>query len=92
MNKTQLVDAMASDAGISKAQAKSALESLLSNVSDTLKAGDRVSLVGFGSWSISERSAREGRNPQTGKTIKIAAKKVVKFKAGSELDNAVNEK
>lgn len=55
-----------------------------------MKKGNRVSLVGFGSWAVSERSAREGRNPQTGKTIKIAAKKVVKFKAGAELSNAVN--
>lgn len=92
MNKTQLVDAMASEAGITKAQAKVALESFLSSVSGALKKGDRVSLVGFGSWSISERAAREGRNPQTGKTIKIAAKNVVKFKAGSELDEAVNTK
>lgn len=92
MNKTQLVDAMASEAGITKAQAKTALESFLTSVSDALKRGDRVSLVGFGSWSISERAAREGRNPQTGKTIKIAAKNVVKFKAGSELEEAVNTK
>ena len=90
MNKTELIDAMAADAGISKAAAKKALESFLSNVEGALKKGDRVSLVGFGSWSVSERAAREGRNPQTGKTIKIAAKKVVKFKAGSDLAKAVN--
>ncbi|WP_046744359.1 HU family DNA-binding protein [Kordia zhangzhouensis] len=90
MNKTELIDAMAADAGISKAAAKKALESFLSNVEGALKKGDRVSLVGFGSWSVSERAAREGRNPQTGKTIKIAAKKVVKFKAGSDLGKAVN--
>lgn len=92
MNKTELIDAIAVDAGITKAAAKKALESVLANVENTLKKGDRVSLVGFGSWSVSERAAREGRNPQTGKTIKIAAKNVVKFKAGSELDNAVNKK
>ncbi len=90
MNKTNLVDAMAEDAGISKAAAKKALESFLENVEGSLKKGDRISLVGFGSWSVSRRSAREGRNPQTGKTIKIAAKNVVKFKAGSSLQKAVN--
>lgn len=90
MNKTELIDAMAEDAGVSKAAAKKALESFLGNVSNTLKGGGRVSLVGFGSWSISERAAREGRNPQTGATIQIAAKKVVKFKAGADLSDAVN--
>ena len=92
MNKTQLIDAIAEDAGISKVAAKSALESFLKNVGETLTKGEKISLVGFGSWSVSERAEREGRNPQTGKTIKIAAKKVVKFKAGSELENAVNKK
>ena len=90
MNKTELIDAMAADAGITKAAAKKALESFLGNVEGTLKKGGRVSLVGFGSWSVSERGAREGRNPRTNQTIKIAAKKVVKFKAGAELDSAVN--
>ncbi|WP_224483230.1 HU family DNA-binding protein [Robertkochia aurantiaca] len=90
MNKTELIDAMAADAGITKAAAKKALESFLGNVEDTLKKGGRVSLVGFGSWSVSKRSAREGRNPQTGKTIQIPAKNVVKFKAGAELSDAVN--
>lgn len=90
MNKTDLIDAMAENAGISKAAAKKSLESFLENVEGALKKGDRVSLVGFGSWSVSERAAREGRNPQTGKTIKIAAKKVVKFKAGADLQKAVN--
>ena len=90
MNKTELIDAMAASAGISKAAAKKALESFLGNVEGSLKAGNRVSLVGFGSWSVSKRAAREGRNPQTGKTIKIAAKNVVKFKAGSELSDSVN--
>jgi len=89
MNKSDLIDAMASDAGITKAAAKKALESFLGNVGSSLKKGNRVSLVGFGSWSVSKRAAREGRNPQTGKTIKIAAKNVVKFKAGAELQNAV---
>ncbi|MDN3723785.1 HU family DNA-binding protein [Aequorivita sp. SDUM287046] len=90
MNKSDLIDAMAADAGITKAAAKKSLESFLGNVQTSLKKGNRVSLVGFGSWSVSNRAAREGRNPQTGKTIKIGAKKVVKFKAGSELQSSVN--
>ena len=90
MNKSELIDAMAAGAGISKAAAKLALESMISSVGKTLKGGGRVSLVGFGSWSISNRAARDGRNPQTGATIKIAAKNVVKFKAGAELSGAVN--
>ena len=90
MNKSELIDGMAEHAGITKASAKKALESFLGNVEGTLKQGGRVSLVGFGSWSVSKRNAREGRNPQTGKTIKIAAKNVVKFKAGSELAGSVN--
>ena len=90
MNKSDLIDAMAADAGVTKAAAKKALESFLGNVEKSLKKGNRVSLVGFGSWSVSRRAAREGRNPQTGKTIKIAAKNVVKFKAGADLQKAVN--
>ncbi len=90
MNKSDLIDGMAEDAGITKAAAKKALESFLGNVEGSLKSGNRVSLVGFGSWSVSKRAAREGRNPQTGKTIKIAAKNVVKFKAGADLSNSVN--
>ncbi len=90
MNKSDLIDAMAEDAGITKAAAKKALESFLGNVENSLKEGNRVSLVGFGSWSVSQRAAREGRNPQTGQPISIAAKKVVKFKAGSELSGSVN--
>ena len=62
----------------------------MASIEKTLKKGDKISLVGFGSWSVSEKPAREGRNPKTGETIKIAAKKVVKFKAGAELSNAVN--
>lgn len=90
MNKSELIDAMAADAGITKAAAKLALESFLGNVEGTLKKGGRVSLVGFGSWSVSQRAARDGRNPQTGNAIKIAAKNVVKFKAGADFDAAVN--
>ncbi|MAU89240.1 MAG: HU family DNA-binding protein [Bacteroidota bacterium] len=90
MNKTDLIDGMAADADISKAAAKKALESFLGNVGSALKGGGRVSLVGFGSWSVSKRAAREGRNPQTGATIQIKAKNVVKFKAGAELSSSVN--
>ena len=90
MNKSDLIDAMAADAGISKAAAKSALDSLTSNVTASLKKGDKVSLVGWGTWSVSNRAARTGRNPQTGAAIQIAAKNVVKFKAGAGLSGAVN--
>jgi len=90
MNKAQLIDAIAGDSGLTKADAKKALDSFINVTSDTLKSGDRISLIGFGSFSVSERSARTGRNPQTGKELFIAAKKVVKFKAGSELGDAVN--
>ena len=90
MNKSELIDAIAADAGISKNAAKLALDSFLGNVGNTLKTGGKISLVGFGSWSVAERAARDGRNPQTGATIKIAAKKVVKFKPGAELENQVN--
>ena len=81
MNKSDLIDAMAADAGITKAAAKKALESFLGNVEKSLKKGNRVSLVGFGSWSVSRRAARDGRNPQTGKTIKIALKPLKLFKS-----------
>ena len=90
MSKSRFIDSMAADAGISKAAAKKALDSFLANVGTDLKKGERVSLVGFGSFSVSNRAARSGRNPQTGKTIKIAAKNVVRFKAGSELSGKVN--
>ncbi len=90
MNKAQLIDAIAGEAGLTKADAKKALDAFIKVTGDSLKAGDRVALVGFGSFGVSERSARTGRNPQTGKEIQIAAKKVVKFKAGSELSDAVN--
>lgn len=90
MNKSELIEGMAENAGITKAAAKKALESLLIDIEGALQKGQRVSLVGFGSWSVSKRAARDGRNPQTGQTIKIKAKNVVKFKAGSDLSNAVN--
>ncbi len=90
MNKAELIDAIASEAGLSKADAKKALDGFVSATSSALKNGDRISLVGFGSFSISERPARTGRNPQTGKEIKIAKKNVVRFKAGAELSGKVN--
>ncbi|MCH2213569.1 MAG: HU family DNA-binding protein [Flavobacteriales bacterium] len=89
MNKAELVEAMAEDAGLSKADAKKALDGFINTTTAALKKGDRVALVGFGSFSISERAARKGRNPQTGKEINIAAKKVVKFKAGADLSDKV---
>ncbi|WP_416841238.1 HU family DNA-binding protein [Haloferax sp. DFSO52] len=78
------------DSGLSKADAKRALDAFISTTTRTLKNGESLSLNGFGSFSISKRSARTGRNPQTGKEIQIAAKNVVKFKAGAELSKAVN--
>ena len=89
MNKSDLVSAMASAAGITKAQAQSALNAFCDSTSDALKNGDKLILVGFGTFSVSKRAARTGRNPQTGKEIKIPAKKVVKFKAGSDLADVV---
>lgn len=85
MNKAQLIDAMASKAGLTKADAKKALDALIDVTSGTLKSGDRLALVGFGSFSVNERKERTGRNPQNGKEIVIPAKKVIKFKAGSDL-------
>ena len=90
MNKTDLINSMAENAGITKAAAKKALDGLLIDIEGALQKGNRVSLVGFGSWSVSRRAAREGRNPQTGKTIQIAAKNVVKFKPGADLSDTVN--
>jgi DNA-binding protein HU-beta len=90
MNKAELIEAMASEAGLSKADAKKALDGFINATSAALKKGDRISLIGFGSFSVSERAARTGRNPQTGKEIKIAAKNVVRFKAGAELSSSVN--
>jgi len=89
MNKAQLIDAIAAEANLTKADAKRALDAFVSTTTDALKKGDRVALVGFGSFSVSARNARTGRNPQTGAPITIEAKKVVKFKAGSELADEV---
>ena len=91
MNKTQLIDAIAAEAGLSKVQAKKALEAFVSVTGNTLKAGEKIALVGFGSFGVTEKPARTGRNPRTGATIEIAAKKVVKFKAGAELCAAIEK-
>lgn len=89
MNKGDLIKKMASDAEITKNQANAALNSFMMCTSTALKKGERVTLVGFGTFGISRRSARKGRNPQTGKVIQIAARKVVRFRAGSELTKKV---
>jgi len=88
MNKGDLVEKVAKDCDLSKAAAEKALDSVLAAITDAVAAGDKVTLIGFGTFSVTERAAREGRNPQTGKKIKIAARKVVKFKAGSKLADA----
>lgn len=85
MNKAELVAKISDDTGITKTQANAALDSFVEAVTKTLKGGGKVTLVGFGTFSISKRSARNGRNPQTGAVIKIKARKVAKFKAGKEL-------
>lgn len=90
MNKQELIDAISAESGLTKTDATKALNALVNATSTALKSGDKLSLVGFGSFSVSKREARTGRNPQTGKEIKIAAKNVVKFKAGSELEANVN--
>lgn len=84
MNKAELIDQLAKDADITKTQANAAIDSFTSAVVKALKKGDRVTLVGFGTFSVAERSARSGRNPKTGAVIKIKAKKVPKFKAGKD--------
>jgi DNA-binding protein HU-beta len=89
MNKAELIDAIAAEAGLTKADSKKALEAFIKTTSDALAGGDRVALVGFGSFSVSKRAARKGRNPQTGKEINIAEKAVVRFKAGAELAGKV---
>jgi DNA-binding protein HU-beta len=89
MNKAELIDAMAAKAGLTKKQTKEALEGFISSVSDALKTGDRVALVGFGSFAVSTRAERKGRNPRTKKEMVIPAKKVVKFKPGNELSGRV---
>ena len=90
MNKTELIDSVANEAGITKAAASKAIESLVGGIEKSLRKGNKVTLVGFGTWMISKRKARTGRNPQTGEPIKINAKKVVRFKAGKALETSIN--
>ncbi|HRP19364.1 MAG TPA: HU family DNA-binding protein [Alicycliphilus sp.] len=90
MNKSDLIERMASDADISKAAAERALESFTTAVQTTLKKGGTVALVGFGSWSVTKRAARVGRNPKTGEALKIKARKAPKFTPGKALKDALN--
>ncbi|MFM9911357.1 MAG: HU family DNA-binding protein [Chitinophagaceae bacterium] len=85
MNKAELIAKIAEDAGITKTQGNAALDSFVEAVTKTLKGGGKVTLVGFGTFTVSKRAARNGRNPQTGAVIKIKAKRVARFKAGKEL-------
>ncbi|MFZ0467919.1 MAG: HU family DNA-binding protein [Thiogranum sp.] len=90
MNKTELIDAVASSADLSKADATRAVDAVVDNITDTLRKGDSVTLVGFGTFEVRERAARSGRNPQTGETIQIKASKAPAFKAGKAFKDAVN--
>ena len=90
MNKSELIELMATRADISKSAAGDALEAVLDGVTGSLKKGDSVTLVGFGTFSVSHRAARDGRNPRTGETIKIKASNLAKFKAGKALKDAFN--
>jgi len=89
MNKAELIAKLADDAGITKTQANATVDSFIEAVTKTLKSGNKVTLVGFGTFSVTKRAARNGRNPQTGAVIKIKAKKVAKFKAGKELSSKI---
>lgn len=89
MTKTELIEKMATDADVSKAAAGKALNSFVDGIVKTLKKGNKVTLVGFGTFSVSKRAARKGRNPQTGETIKIKASKTPKFKAGKAFKDAI---
>ena len=90
MNKGDLISHVADAVGITKGQASDAVSAVLGGIEGTLKSGDKVSLIGFGTFQVNHRPARDGRNPATGKTIKIAAKNVVKFKPGKALGESVN--
>lgn len=90
MNKTELIEKIAAGSGLSKADSKKALDATVAAIKDALVAGDKVALVGFGTFSVNERPAREGINPSTKQKIQIAAKKTAKFKAGAELTDALN--
>ncbi|MFQ3676279.1 MAG: HU family DNA-binding protein [Endomicrobiia bacterium] len=89
MNKSQLIDAIAEESGLTKADSKRALDAFIKATTNALKEGDKIALVGFGSFSTSVRTARSGKNPRTGEVINIPAKKVVRFKAGTEITDAV---
>jgi DNA-binding protein HU-beta len=89
MNKSDLIAKIAEDSEITKVQANAALDSFIQAVTKTLKGGGKVTLVGFGTFSVTKRAARKGRNPQTGAEIKIKAKKIAKFKAGKELSEKI---
>ena len=91
MNKTELVDAVAASTGLTKTDTKKTIDAVFEEITKSLKKGDSVQLIGFGTFKTSERKAREGRNPQTGATIKIAARKVPAFSAGAALKDAVNK-
>ena len=90
MNKTELIDKIAEGAGLTKADAKKALDETTKALKEALVAGDKIQLIGFGTFSVSERPAREGVNPSNGQKIQIAAKKVAKFKAGADLEKQLN--
>ena len=90
MNKTELIAAMAENSGLSKKDSEAALKAFVEAVSEALKKDDKVQIVGFGTFEVAERAAREGRNPQTGKAMKIKASKAPKFKAGKALKDALN--
>lgn len=89
MNKGELAEKVAKDCGLGKVAVEQVLTSVFGTISDAMIAGEKVTLLGFGTFSVSERAAREGRNPQSGETMSIPAKKVVKFKAGTKLTDAV---
>ena len=91
MNKATLIDMIAKDAGITKTAAATAVDSMTTGITKALKKNQRVTLVGFGTWGVTKRKARTGRNPQTGEAIKIKAKKAVRFKAGKQLEKALNK-
>lgn len=91
MNKAELIDKIAQDAGITKAAAARAIESMIDGITDSLRQGERAALVGFGTFAVGERRGRTGRNPQTGASIDIPAKKIVRFRCGKELEEILNK-
>ncbi len=92
MTKTELIDAIAKDTGLTKQEAHKAVDAITKSITTAVKKGDKVQLVGFGTFEVAKRAARTGHNPQTGETIKIAACKTVRFKAGKALKDSVNKK